>query len=151
MFLSLTEYILFVQTCFSFSFSRAPHPFASSLSHQRHGRGEIDRVDCFARTGYRTTVRAHGSLDFDASIRVSRVIVLKLRCAAITAFLSSTINRTGELICTDTLVIGGSRCLKFEFAGDEKGRCAKIVIVDWQTVEGQALNFNSKRGSIPFA
>lgn len=101
----------------------------------RDSRGEIDRVDCFARTGYRTTVRAHESFDFDASIRVSRVIVLKLRCAAITAFLSSTINRTGELICTDTLVIGGSRWLKLEFAGNEKGRYAKIVIVDWSTME----------------
>lgn len=139
MFLSLTEYIymLIRVNLFLFLFlARTSSIRLVSLAPTgRDSRGEIDRVDCFARTGYRTTVRAHESFDFDASIRVSRVIVLKLRCAAITAFLSSTINRTGELICTDTLVIGGSRWLKLEFAGNEKGRYAKIVIVDWSTME----------------
>lgn len=140
MFLSLTEYIYICYSCklVSLSLSRAHlvhSPRLARTNGKWHSRGEIDRVDCFARTGYRTTVRAHESFDFDASIRVSRVIVLKLRCAAITAFLSSTINRTGELICTDTLVIGGSRWLKLEFAGNEKGRYAKIVIVDWSTME----------------
>lgn len=137
----MTEYIQYIcysRKLVSLSLSRAHlvrSPRLARTNGKRHGRGEIDRVDCFARTGYRTTVRAHESFDFDASIRVSRVIVLKLRCAAITAFLSSTINRTGELICTDTLVIGGSRWLKLEFAGNEKGRYAKIVIVDWSTME----------------
>lgn len=140
MFLFLTKYIYICYSCklVSLSLSRAHlvhSPRLARTNGKRHSRGEIDRVDCFARTGYRTTVRAHESFDFDASIRVSRVIVLKLRCAAITAFLSSTINRTGELICTDTLVIGGSRWLKLEFAGNEKGRYAKIVIVDWSTME----------------
>lgn len=142
MFLSLAKYI-YIYICYScklvsLSLSRAHFvrsPHLARTNGKRHGRGEIDRVDCFTRTGYGTTVRAHESFDFDASIHVSRVIVLKLRCAAITAFLSSTINRTGELICTDTLVISGSRWLKLEFARNEKGRYTKIIIVNWTMEE----------------